>query len=48
MEIDLADRLNRLTEGLLDVVRPQTGRLMLHREPIDIVHTIRRVLAQMG
>ena len=49
MEIDLAaDRLNRLTEDLLDVVRLQAGRLVLHRESIDLVHTIRRVLAQLG
>jgi signal transduction histidine kinase len=29
------------------VVRLQAGRLLLHRESIDLVHTIRRVLAQM-
>ncbi len=48
-DIDLAaNRLNRLTEDLLDVVRLQAGRLVLHRESIDLVHTIRRVIAQMG
>jgi len=47
-EIDLAvNRLNRLTEDLLDVVRLQAGRLVLHRESIDLVHIIRRVIAQM-
>src|SRR5258708_27617029 len=43
-----ANRLNRLTEDLLDVVRLQAGRLMLHRESIDLVNTIRHVIAQMG
>jgi len=48
-DIDLAaNRLNRLTEDLLDVVRLQAGRLVLHRESIDLVHTIQRVIAQMG
>ena len=48
-DIDLAaNRLNRLTEDLLDVVRLQAGRLVLHRESIELVHTIRRVIAQMG
>src|SRR5216684_1177459 len=48
-EIDLAaDRLNRLTEDLLDVVRLEAGRLVLHRESIDLVNTIRHVIAQMG
>ncbi len=48
-ELDLAaNRLNRLTEDLLDVVRLQAGRLMLHRESIDLVNTIRHVIAQMG
>ncbi len=47
-EIDLAtNRLNRLTEDLLDVVRLQTGRLMLHREFIDLVEVTRHVIAQM-
>jgi PAS domain S-box-containing protein len=47
-EIDLAtDRLNRLTEDLLDVVRLQTGKLVLHREPVDLVDTMRHVVAQM-
>ncbi len=47
-EIDLAtDRLNRLTEDLLDVVRLQTGRLVLHRQPVDLVEVMRHVVAQM-
>jgi len=47
-EIDLAaNRLHWLTEDLLDVVRLQAGRLMLHRESIDLVNTIRHVIAQM-
>ena len=37
-EIDVAtDRLNRLTEDLLDVVRLQAGRLQLYRESIDLL-----------
>src|SRR5260370_12327227 len=40
-----ANRLNRLTEDLLDVVRLQAGRLMLHRESIDFLNTIRHVIA---
>lgn len=48
-EIDLAtDRLDRLTEDLLDVVRLQAGRLVLHREALDLVTITRRVLAHMG
>jgi PAS domain S-box-containing protein len=47
-EIDVAtDRLNRLTEDLLDVVRLKAGRLVLHRGAIDLVTITRRVLAQM-
>ncbi|MDQ2885555.1 MAG: ATP-binding protein [Chloroflexota bacterium] len=47
-EIDLAtDRLNRLTEDLLDVVRLQTGKLVLQREPVDLVDVMRHVVAQM-
>ncbi len=48
VEIELAtDRLDRLTEDLLDVVRLQAGRLVLHRESIDLVALCRRVLAQL-
>jgi signal transduction histidine kinase len=48
-EIDVAtDRLNRLTEDLLDVVRLKAGRLVLHRGAIDLVTITQRVLAQMG
>ena len=47
-EIDVAtDRLNRLTNDLLDVVRLQAGRLELHRDSIDLVETTRHVIAQM-
>lgn len=48
-EIDVAtDRLTRLTEDLLDVVRLQAGRLVLHRESVNLVEITRRILAQMG
>jgi PAS domain S-box-containing protein len=48
-EIDVAtDRLNRLTEDLLDVVRLQAGRLVLYHESIDLVEMTRRIIAQMG
>ena len=48
-EIDIAtDRLNRLTEDLLDVVRLQAGRLQLYRESIDLVEITRHIITQMG
>ena len=48
-EIDIAtDRLNRLTEDLLDVVRLQAGRLHLYRESIDLVEITRHIISQMG
>src|SRR5258708_24216997 len=48
-ELDLAaKRMNRRTEDLRDVVRLQAGRLMIHRESIDLVNAIRHVIAQMG
>jgi PAS domain S-box-containing protein len=48
-EIDLAtNRLNRLTEDLLDVVRLEAGQLVLHRESVNLVEITRRVIAQMG
>jgi PAS domain S-box-containing protein len=48
-EIDIAtDRLNRLTEDLLDVVRLQAGRLQLYRESIDLVEIIQHIITQMG
>jgi PAS domain S-box-containing protein len=48
-EIDVAtDRLNRLTEDLLDVVRLQAGRLVVYRESIDLVDITRHVIEQMG
>ena len=48
-EIDLAtNRLNRLTEDLLDVVRLQAGRLVLYPESVDLVTLTRRVMAQVG
>lgn len=48
-EIDVAtDRLNRLTEDLLDVVRLQAGRLQLYRESIDLVEITQHIITQMG
>lgn len=48
-EIDVAtDRLDRLTEDLLDVVRLQAGRLVLQREAINLVTITQHALAQMG
>ena len=48
-EIDVAtDRLNRLTEDLLDVVRLQAGQLQLYRESIDLVEITRHIITQMG
>ena len=45
-EIDLAvTRLSDLTEELLDVTRLQTGRLLLHRTPTNLVSLARRVAA---
>jgi PAS domain S-box-containing protein len=47
-EIDIAtDRLNRLTEDLLDVVRLQAGRLKLYRESIDLVEITQHIIMQM-
>jgi PAS domain S-box-containing protein len=47
-EIDVAaDRLMRLTEDLLDLVRLQAGRLILHLESIDLVEITRHIIAQM-
>lgn len=47
-EIDVAaDRLNRLTEDLLDVVRLETGRLVLHYESANLVEITRQVIAQV-
>ena len=44
-EIDLGfDRLTRITKDLLDVVRLQAGRLVLHREPLDLVSITQRVI----
>lgn len=46
-EIDeAANALNRLTEDLLDVVRLQAGRLVLHRESIDLVIVIKHAITQ--
>lgn len=43
-EIDLAvTRLSDLTEELLDVTRLQTGRLLLHRTPTNLVPLAQRV-----
>ena len=47
-EIDVAtNRLTQLTEDLLDVVRVQAGRLVMHRESVDLVELTRRVIAQL-
>ena len=47
-EIDVAtDRLNRLTEDLLDVVRLEKGRLVLHREPTNLVEMGRHAIAHV-
>jgi PAS domain S-box-containing protein len=47
-EIDLAaDRLNRLTEDLLDVIRLEAGRLVLQRESVDLMEIIQHVIAHM-
>jgi PAS domain S-box-containing protein len=47
-EIEQAtNRLADLTEDLLDVTRLQAGRLLLHRQPADLVLLISRVVAQM-
>lgn len=47
-EIDVAaDRLNRLTEDLLDVVRLETGRLVLQHESANLVEITRHAIAQV-
>ena len=47
-EIDLgSDRLTRITVDLLDVVRLQAGRLVLHQEPLDLVSITQRVIAEI-
>jgi PAS domain S-box-containing protein len=47
-EIDVAaDRLNRLTQDLLDVVRLETGRLVLHRETVNLVEMSRHMIAHL-
>jgi PAS domain S-box-containing protein len=46
-EIDEAtERLDKLTEDLLDVTRLQAGRLILSRKPTDLVALTRRMMAQ--
>ena len=40
-------RLGMLTEDLLDVTRLQAGRLLLQREPVNIVMLVQRVATQM-
>jgi PAS domain S-box-containing protein len=42
-----ADRLNRLTEDLLDVVRLERGRLVVHREAANLVELSQRAIAQL-
>lgn len=47
-EIDLAtNRLDRLTQDLLDVVRIQAGQLLLHPEPVDLVVLCQHVIARL-
>jgi two-component system, chemotaxis family, CheB/CheR fusion protein len=47
-EIDVgSDRLTRITKDLLDVVRLQAGRLVLRREPLDLVNITKRVLSEI-
>lgn len=41
-------RLVELTEELLDVTRLQTGRVMLHRTPTDVVSLTRRLTTFLG
>ncbi|HEX5165102.1 MAG TPA: CheR family methyltransferase [Thermomicrobiales bacterium] len=36
-----ADHLTTLIHDLVDIVRLQTGRLQLHREPVDLVEVVR-------
>ena len=46
-EIDVAtSRLDKLTEDLLDVTRLQAGRLVLSRDPTDLVALTRRIMTQ--
>lgn len=46
-DIDHAvNRLDRLTDDLLDVSRLQAGHFVLKREPMDLVKAARRVVAQ--
>ncbi len=46
-EIDEAtSRLDKLTEDLLDVTRLQAGRLVLSRQPTDLVALARRMVTQ--
>lgn len=40
-------RLDRLTEELIEVARLQTGRLMLHRECLDLVPFCQRIMTRM-
>jgi len=40
-------RLVELAEDLLDVTRLQAGRLILHREPTDLVALVQRVVCRM-
>jgi PAS domain S-box-containing protein len=47
-EIEQAtNRLTDLSEDLLDVTRLQAGRLLLHRQPADLVVLVNRVVAQL-
>ncbi len=47
-EIDLgSNRLTRLTNDLLDVVRLHAGRLVLHYMPLDLVNLTQRVIVEL-
>lgn len=39
-----SNRLNRLIEDILDVIRTQSGRLELHAEPADLVAVVRQAV----
>jgi heavy metal sensor kinase len=46
--LEEADRMARLVESLLMLSRADAGRVILHREPVDLVDLARRVVAQLG
>lgn len=49
MEIEQASgRLDQLTAELIEVARLQAGRLVLHREPLDLVSFCQRLVARIA